>query len=79
MLGEFYGIFKSMDPYLRFTFITEISKFTKTPIFSDLNNLLDITLSKKYLSICGIMINDLSKYFSSHIDYLSSQEDLKHL
>ena len=77
VLRGFYGILKSMDPYLRFTFITGVSKFTKTSIFSELNNLTDITLSQKTSNICGIMIEDLDEYFREHIEYLSAQEDFK--
>ena len=59
-----------MDPYLRFTFITGVTKFTKTSIFSELNNLFDITLTEKYSDICGIAIEDLNEYFSEHIAQL---------
>ena len=77
VLRSFYGILKSMDPYLKLTLITGVSKFTKTSIFSELNNLLDITMAKKYVNICGITIEDLGECFSEHIDYLSSLEDFK--
>ena len=70
-LRGFYGILKSMDPYLRLTFITGVSKFTKTSIFSELNNLLDITLTEDYSTICGVVIDDLEKYFGEHIEDLS--------
>ena len=72
ILRDFYGILKSMDPFLRFTFITGITKFTKTSIFSGLNNLYDITLADDYSNICGITSGDLNKYFNEHIEYLSS-------
>ena len=74
VLRDFYGILKSMDQYLQFIFITGVSKFTKTSLFSGLNNLTDITLSKKYPNICGITIDDLQKYFISHIEYLAVQK-----
>ena len=44
VIQDFYGVLKSMDPYLRFTFVTGVSKFTKTSIFSEFNNLPDITM-----------------------------------
>ena len=72
VLRGFYGILKSMDPYLRLTFITGVSKFTKTSIFSELNNLFDITLTEEYANICGIAIEDLCGYFGEHIAYLAS-------
>ena len=77
VLRGFYGILKSMDPYLRLTFITGVSKFTKTSIFSELNNLLDITLTEEYANICGIAVADLSKYFSEHIDNLATLNNFK--
>jgi len=72
VLRGFYGILKSMDPYLRLTFVTGVSRFTKTSIFSELNNLLDITLTERYASICGIAIEELDGYFSDHIKHLAS-------
>ncbi|MCL1809035.1 MAG: ATP-binding protein [Clostridiales bacterium] len=74
-LRGFYGILKSMDPYLELTFITGVTKFTKTSIFSELNNLSDITLSKKYSSICGIAITDLDEHFGERIKALSAIDD----
>jgi len=70
VLKGFFGVLKSMDPYLRLTFITGVTKFTKTSIFSELNNLLDITMTKKYSNICGIAVEDLDNYFSDHIRHL---------
>jgi len=67
VLRSFYGILKSMDPFLRFTFITGVTKFTKTSIFSGLNNLYDITLDEKYANICGVRTGELDKYFDEHI------------
>ena len=77
VLKGFYGILKSMDPYLELTFITGVSKFSKTSIFSELNNLLDITLTEKYSNICGIAIEDMDKYFGDHIEELASLEKFK--
>jgi len=77
VIKSFYGILKSMDPFLRFTFITGVSKFTKTSIFSELNNLLDITMTKRYSNICGIETEDLEKYFGEHIRHLSTLDDFK--
>jgi len=70
VIRGFYGILKSMDPHLRFTFLTGVSKFTKTSVFSELNNLKDITMTEKYANICGIATEDLGKYFGEHIDGL---------
>ena len=75
VLRGFYGVLKSMDPHLRFVFITGVTKFTRTAIFSGLNNLLDITLSAKYANICGIATDELGSYFSEHIRSLSDNKN----
>ena len=72
VLRGFYGILKSMDPFLRFTFITGVTKFTKTSIFSGLNNLYDITLDRAYSNICGVAVEDLSELFSGHIEDIAA-------
>jgi len=77
VLRGFYGILKSMDPYLSLTFITGVSKFTKTSIFSEMNNLLDITMTKQYANICGITIDDLGTCFKEHIKDLSTLDNFK--
>jgi len=71
VLREFYGVLKSMEPYLRFTFVTGITKFTKTSIFSGLNNLNDITLDECYANICGILPKELDIYFDEHMNKLA--------
>jgi len=75
-LSGFYGVLKSMDPYLRFVFITGVTKFTKTSIFSGLNNLKDITMSEDYAGICGIPTDSLDEYFSEHIGQMSTHKRL---
>ena len=72
VLRGFYGVLKSLDPFLRLTFITGVTKFTKTSIFSELNNLLDITMTEEYSNICGVAVEDLGKYFGAHIENLAT-------
>ena len=79
ILRGFYGILKSMDKYLRFTFITGVTKFAKTSIFSGLNYLYDISLSMKYANICGITNANLNEYFDEHISKLTSLSDFNHI
>ena len=74
VLRGFYGILKSLDPYLRFIFITGVSKFTKTSLFSDLNNLKDITMLEEHANICGIPVQDLDEYFYEFIENLSAHK-----
>ena len=77
VVRDFYGILKSMDAYLRFTFITGVSKFTKTSIFSELNNMFDITMTRRYADICGIPIDSLKSDFGEHIEALAKLDMFK--
>jgi len=79
VLRGFYGILKSMDPYLKFALLTGVSKFAKTSVFSELNNLLDITLTEEYANICGIATEDLPKYFGEHVESLSKLKNFSHI
>ena len=72
IIREFYGILKSMDQYLRFTMFTGVSKFTKTSVFSELNNLTDISMLEDYADICGIPTDCLDEHFSEHIEHLKT-------
>ncbi len=67
-LKKFYGIIKAMEEHLRFTFITGVSKFTQVSVFSDLNNLDDITMDQRYSTICGFTQEECEKYFAEWID-----------
>lgn len=76
VIKGFYGILKSMDPYLEFTMITGVSKFTKTSVFSELNNLLDLTLTADYANICGITIEEFESCFKEHMEQLSQNKNM---
>ena len=54
ILKAFYGVMKSCDQHIKFAFLTGVTKFSKVSIFSDLNNIEDITLVDEYSAICGI-------------------------
>ncbi len=58
-LKGFYEVLKKSDEYIRFVFLTGVSKFSKVSIFSGLNNLEDITLNPKFGNICGYTQNDI--------------------
>ena len=66
-LSSFYSVLKDADRYLKFVFLTGVSKFSKTSIFSKLNNLTDISLKPKYADICGYTQKDFESVF---VDYL---------
>ena len=72
-LRGLYGMIKSCDAHIRFCFLTGVSKFSKANLFSGLNNLRDITLSRAYSSICGYTETDLDTVFASELVGLDRQ------
>ena len=66
-LRGLYGVIKSCDAHVRFTFLTGISKFSKVNLFSQLNNLTDITLDRRYSAICGYTDRDLDTVFAPEL------------
>ena len=67
-LRSFYSPLKDCDQYIRFLFITGITKVSHVNIFSGLNQLNDISLTERYSSICGISESELEKYFMPEIE-----------
>ena len=67
ILKEFYGVIKDCDQYLKFVLITGVSRFARVSIFSDLNNLLDISLDAAFCDICGYSEADMHHYFTERI------------
>jgi len=76
VLREFYSVLKGSDEYIKFVFITGVSKFSKVSIFSGLNNLKDITLYDEFSAIMGITQEELNSYFPSYIKELGEKEAL---
>jgi len=70
-LKAFYGVLKSADADLRFTLLTGVTKFGKVSVFSDLNNLEDISMNHCYSNVCGISEDELHKYFDTEIGELA--------
>ena len=71
VLKGFYGILKSSDTYLRFVFLTGVTKFSKVSVFSELNHLTDISLDVNYAGICGISASELVGNFEPEIHALA--------
>ncbi|MDZ7898134.1 MAG: AAA family ATPase [Arcicella sp.] len=74
ILKGFYSILKDADDYLRMVFITGISKFSKVSIFSDLNNLQDLSINDNFAGICGITQQELEVSFSSEIELFDKEK-----
>ena len=76
VLKGFYGNLKSEDQYIRFAFITGVTRFDKVSIFSDLNNLNDISLDDAFTAICGITQQELEENFVPEIELMAQKNEL---
>ncbi|UTC43174.1 ATP-binding protein [Treponema sp. OMZ 857] len=77
-LKAFYSVIKTCDEYIRFAFLTGVTKFSKISIFSDLNNLKDISLHETYAGICGISQKELESNFQHEIQALAEKQTLNY-
>jgi len=73
-LKNFYSVIKDADEYLKFVFITGVTKFSKVSIFSGLNNLNDITLDPKYGTICGYTQEEFEQVFKDRLEGVNLEE-----
>lgn len=67
ILKNFYSTLKPLDKYLKFVFLTGVSKFSKVSLFSGLNQLNDITLDERYATICGYTQKELEEVFGDEL------------
>ena len=74
----FFAVLKDCDAYLRFVLFTGVTKFSKVSIFSDLNQLNDITLDVKYDAVCGITQEELEQNFVPEIEAMADRWHLTH-
>ena len=74
IMRNFYSPIKSLDPYLRFVFITGINKFAQLSIFSELNNLKNISMLPEFSAVCGISQSELERVFPEQIEALAKAE-----
>ena len=75
-LQGFYSVMKAKDAYIKFGFLTGVTKIGKLSVFSGLNNLKDISMDIRYADICGISEVDLKKYFGESVKELAEANDL---
>ena len=78
ILKGFYGVLKAEDAHLKFVFLTGVTKFSKVSIFSDLNQLIDISLSEKYAEICGITQQELEDNFAIELQQIAEKQNLSY-
>ena len=75
ILKGVYSILKECDKYIRFGFLTGATKFSKISLFSDLNNLMDISLDENYTDICGITEEEIKTNFKEHLQAFAEKEN----
>ena len=76
LLKSFYGILKPSDEHLEFVLLTGVSKFAKVSVFSDLNNLRDLTLNPQFSDLVGINQDELVLNFKAEISDLASERGI---
>jgi hypothetical protein len=67
IMREFYSVLKSAEPHLKFFFVTGVSKFSQVSMFSELNNLKDITIHRDYATLTGYTQDELVLYFDDYL------------
>ena len=78
IMRNFYSPIKSLDPYLRFVFITGINKFAQLSIFSELNNLKNISMMPEYSAICGISQSEMENNMQNEIKALAEEQEISY-
>ncbi|MGA1870338.1 MAG: AAA family ATPase [bacterium] len=73
VLRHFYSVMKKADEFIKFIFLTGVSKFSKTSVFSGLNNLRDLTVESKYAAMLGWTYEELTTYFADFLDELGKK------
>lgn len=76
MMRNFYAILKNCDAYIRFVFITGITKFSQLSLFSELNNLVNISMLPDFSAICGVTQEEVLAYFTDGINQLAQAEKI---
>ena len=71
ILKAFYGVMKSCDRYIRMGFLTGVTKFSKVSVFSDLNNLRDISMLPDYIPVCGLTEQEIRNNFDGEVEQLA--------
>ena len=75
-LKAFYGILKPLDEYIQFGFFTGVTKFSKVSVFSDLNNLTDISMDARYVELCGITEMEIQNKLDSEVGEMAEANDI---
>ena len=77
-MRNFYSPLKDCDPYLKFVFLTGITKFSQLSIFSELNNLKNISMLPEFAAICGITVEEMQTQMADYIDVFAETHEISH-
>ena len=77
-LKPFYGVLKTMDGCIKFAMLTGVTKFGKVSVFSDLNNLKDISMDRRYLNVCGITEKEIHANLVDELHELAAVQGLSY-
>jgi hypothetical protein len=77
-LKSFYGVLKTADPWLRFVMLTGVTKFSQVSVFSDLNQLRDISMVADFSGVCGITEAELIAAFDPELRALAEDNRLSY-
>lgn len=78
IMKGFYSVLKTCEPYERFVFITGVGKFLKVSIFSDLNNLNDISMDDTYATLCGYTEKELKENFHKYLSEIAIRREIEY-
>ena len=76
IMRNFYSPLKDCDPYLKFVFITGITKFSQLSIFSELNNLKNISMDPAFAAVCGISEEEIQTQMSDYLDDFAVHQEI---
>ena len=74
VMRNFYSPLKDSDPYLRFVFLTGITKFSQLSIFSELNNLKNISMEEEFAAVCGITVDEVKGQMPGYLDRMAVKQ-----
>lgn len=77
-LQAFYGVIKTMDGYIKFAFLTGVTKFGKVSVFSALNNLIDLSMDERYAAICGLTEKEIHDNLEEDLHELARKQKMSY-
>jgi hypothetical protein len=75
-MRDFYAVVKGCSGFIRLFFVTGIARFAQVSIFSDLNNLTDLTNNKDYHNLLGYTQEELTQYFTPHLNFIAEEKNI---